>query len=290
MNNLIPQHEIDRISQGADIVSIVESYGVKLRRMSGQYRGGCPFHGGGAKSTSFSVDPKSNLYHCFNCGASGSVINFIMEIGSVSFVEAVESIESNIRYDADPEQIEKTRRSKLPFNGEGIDFYESVPIDEMTGLKLVKGAEVLLTRSLSGEARSCLLFDGVTMKPFKKQMKGLCVDFGEIKDKAIICFDLSLAKKIHARKKIPVIYLKDSEQVWRMYHHRNKAGSREIKFMPVCITQDEINDCCHLAGFKIGLNENMKQINLENLAVYHSIADDENMQNFVNEFDARVVK
>ena len=35
MSALIPQHEIDRISQGADIVSIVESYGVKLRRQIG---------------------------------------------------------------------------------------------------------------------------------------------------------------------------------------------------------------------------------------------------------------
>lgn len=286
MNNLIPQHEIDRIRDSVNIVDVIDGY-VKLKKAGGSYSACCPFHG--EKTPSFHVKQDKQFFNCFGCGASGDVFKFIQDYTGCTFVEAVESIESNIRYDADPEQTEKRRRSKLPFDGAGIDFYNSVPIDETTGLRLVKGAEVLLTRSLSGEPQSCLLFDGFARKPFKKAWRGCCIDFGEITDKAIVCFDLALAKKIYIRKEIPVIYLTDSGQIWKMYHHRNKGEGRDIKFMPVCTTKEEINDCCHLAGFKIGLNENMKKINLEEIATHHSIVDDGNVEHFAKEFGARIV-
>ena len=280
MSNLIPQHEIDRISQGADIVSIVESYGVKLRRMSGQYRGGCPFHGGGAKSTSFSVDPKNNIYHCFNCGAKGSVINFIMEIGSVSFVEAVESIESNIRYDADPKIVNVKKRVNLPMNLEknedAIKFYESVPIDEALGIKLVKGAEVIAVTDVHGNQVSCSLSAGAgnPLKPFgKKLIFGSCVIFGEIKDKVILTADYYQAKKLNATKGFNTICF--FEPLNLHFIHREIKGM--AKFMPVCHEAETVIQA-EKCGFELYMTPQGKVVDVKNMAA------------FCTGYDARIVK
>ena len=280
MSNLIPQHEIDRISQGADIVSIVESYGVKLRRMSGQYRGGCPFHGGGAKSTSFSVDPKNNIYHCFNCGAKGSVINFIMEIGSVSFVEAVESIESNIRYDADSKIVNAKKRVNLPMNLEknedAIKFYESVPIDEALGIKLVKGAEVIAVTDVHGNQVSCSLSAGAgnQLKPFgKKLIFGSCVIFGEIKDKVILTADYYQAKKLNATKGFNTICF--FEPLNLHFIHREIKGM--AKFMPVCHEAETVIQA-EKCGFELYMTPQGKVVDVKNMAA------------FCTGYDARIVK
>ena len=47
----------------------------------------CPFHS--EKTPSFTVTPEKQLFHCFGCGASGNVYNFIMRMENLTFPEAV---------------------------------------------------------------------------------------------------------------------------------------------------------------------------------------------------------
>ena len=47
----------------------------------------CPFHG--EKTASFSVSPQRQIYKCFGCGVGGGVLNFIMEIEGMEFINAV---------------------------------------------------------------------------------------------------------------------------------------------------------------------------------------------------------
>ena len=71
-------------------VGIVEVIGkrVRLIRRGRQYLGLCPFHG--EKTPSFHV--WDDHYHCFGCGAHGSVIDFVMQSDKVGFREAVERV------------------------------------------------------------------------------------------------------------------------------------------------------------------------------------------------------
>ena len=69
-----------------DIYDVVSSY-VRLKKSGSNYFGLCPFHN--EKTPSFSVSPDRRMYHCFGCSKGGGVINFIMEIESMSFPEAV---------------------------------------------------------------------------------------------------------------------------------------------------------------------------------------------------------
>lgn len=77
---------LEELKYKCDIVSIVSQY-VPLTKKSGKYFGCCPFHN--EKTGSFCVNTDGQYYHCFGCGASGNVINFIMEMESLSFMDAV---------------------------------------------------------------------------------------------------------------------------------------------------------------------------------------------------------
>jgi DNA primase len=75
------------VKQQADIVKVIEGY-IRLRKAGAQnYSGLCPFHK--EKTPSFSVHAVRQFYHCFGCGVSGDVFNFVGKIENVSFPEAV---------------------------------------------------------------------------------------------------------------------------------------------------------------------------------------------------------
>src|SRR6202163_1021333 len=78
------------VKQQADIVRIVGDY-VKLRKAGAQnYSGLCPFHG--EKTPSFSVHATRQFFHCFGCGVSGDVFNFVQKVENITFPEAVRTV------------------------------------------------------------------------------------------------------------------------------------------------------------------------------------------------------
>ncbi len=81
------QDTIDQVSQKLDLVDIVAEH-VVLRKSGTNFRGACPFHKGSNQSA-LTVSPSKQVYHCFNCQASGNGIKFLMEIGSRSFNDVV---------------------------------------------------------------------------------------------------------------------------------------------------------------------------------------------------------
>ncbi|GEO26840.1 DNA primase [Alicyclobacillus acidoterrestris] len=82
----VPEWFLQELRQKVDIVDVVSDY-VQLRRSGRSYSGLCPFHN--ERTPSFSVSQDRGMYHCFGCGAGGTVINFVMDIEGVSFQEAV---------------------------------------------------------------------------------------------------------------------------------------------------------------------------------------------------------
>lgn len=47
----------------------------------------CPFHK--EKTPSFRINTCFQFYHCYGCGISGDVFDFVMKIKNVDFLEAV---------------------------------------------------------------------------------------------------------------------------------------------------------------------------------------------------------
>ena len=85
----IPLGVIQDISERTDIVDIVSRY-VNLKRSGADFLGLCPFHS--EKTPSFRVTPSKQMFYCFGCQKGGGVIQFLMQIENLTFVDAVKKL------------------------------------------------------------------------------------------------------------------------------------------------------------------------------------------------------
>jgi DNA primase len=67
---------------------------VQLKKAGREFKACCPFHT--EKTASFWVSPEKQFYHCFGCGAHGTVLRFLMEHDRMAFPEAVEELASRL--------------------------------------------------------------------------------------------------------------------------------------------------------------------------------------------------
>jgi len=104
---------LNEVKEKNDIVDVISSY-VNLRRSGSRYLGLCPFHS--EKTPSFFVNPAMQLYHCFGCGAGGTVIHFIEHIENLDFVEAVKFLAQRAGIPLPDEKDELSDYSRLKRN------------------------------------------------------------------------------------------------------------------------------------------------------------------------------
>lgn len=70
-----------------DIIRTIENEGIELRQRGKSFWALCPFHT--EKTSSFSVNPEKQVFHCFSCGKGGDAIAFIMELKGLSFKDTL---------------------------------------------------------------------------------------------------------------------------------------------------------------------------------------------------------
>ena len=113
MAGRIPQSFIDDLLARVDIVDVIDSY-VSLRKAGRNHQALCPFHD--EKTPSFTVSQEKQFYHCFGCGAGGTVISFIMEYNGLGFPEAIEDLAARYNMEVPREagrQPDTTRHNEL---------------------------------------------------------------------------------------------------------------------------------------------------------------------------------
>lgn len=76
---------------------------VTLKRRGANLIGLCPFHN--ERTPSFTVSPTKGIFKCFGCGKSGNVVNFVMELESLSYPEALKQLAA--RYNIEVEEFKK---------------------------------------------------------------------------------------------------------------------------------------------------------------------------------------
>jgi len=129
MYKYYPEEIIEEVRISNDIVDVVMEY-VRLERKGKDYFGLCPFHK--EKTPSFSVAPAKQIFYCFGCGKGGNVIQFIMEIENLSYIDSVKFLADRARIqlpDGDsPEEKEKAlmKRRLIEINTEAARFFFSV--------------------------------------------------------------------------------------------------------------------------------------------------------------------
>jgi DNA primase len=89
MTGRIPQSFIDDLLARTDIVDLIDQR-VKLKKAGKNYQACCPFHN--EKSPSFTVSSDKQFYHCFGCGAHGTVLGFLMEYDGLEFLDAIDEL------------------------------------------------------------------------------------------------------------------------------------------------------------------------------------------------------
>ena len=85
----IPSEMIEQIAASNDIVDVIGSY-FPLKRAGANFKALCPFHQ--EKTASFIVSPSRQTFHCFGCGAGGSVFRFIIDYEHTDFPSAVRKL------------------------------------------------------------------------------------------------------------------------------------------------------------------------------------------------------
>jgi DNA primase catalytic core len=80
------QTEIERMKTEISLQRLVEASGVELKKQGKDLAGRCPFHED--DTASLKITPSNNLWHCFGCGAGGSVIDWTMKKNGISFRHA----------------------------------------------------------------------------------------------------------------------------------------------------------------------------------------------------------
>lgn len=95
---------LDDLRGRVSLEEVVSEY-VPLKQKGRRYWGCCPFHN--EKTASFSVDTESQLFYCFGCHKGGTVINFVMEMERMEFMDAVRLL-------ADRAHMDVPARSRRP--------------------------------------------------------------------------------------------------------------------------------------------------------------------------------
>ncbi len=89
IQKLIEKEKIEAIKRDVDLVALVRSRGIALKKNGKGYKGHCPFHDD-KKTPSLSVTPSKNLWQCFGCDKGGDQIEFVKLHDHVDFKEAVQ--------------------------------------------------------------------------------------------------------------------------------------------------------------------------------------------------------
>ncbi len=109
----IPDETVQQVLGATDIVELIASYGLDLKRAGGDFKTHCPFHN--EKTPSFNVSPGRQTYRCFGCGEGGNAVGFVMAYENLPFPEALRKLaaRSNITIEEgeyDPQEDRRRRR------------------------------------------------------------------------------------------------------------------------------------------------------------------------------------
>jgi len=163
MGTISPE-TIEQIAAANDIVDVIGSY-FPLKRAGANFKALCPFHQ--EKTPSFMISPSRQTFHCFGCGAGGSVFRFVMDYEHADFPSAVRKLAARAgitvvekRGAADEDRRYEARRTLLKLHADAAEWFH----------------ENLLKRDVGEPARKYLKQRGITAEIAKHWQLGYAPD------------------------------------------------------------------------------------------------------------------
>ncbi|MCX5887502.1 MAG: DNA primase [Proteobacteria bacterium] len=118
----LSEDKISEIKDGCSIVEVISDY-ISLKKSGVNYKGLCPFHA--EKTPSFIVNEEKKIFHCFGCGASGNVFNFLMKFEHLSFPDAVKEAARRAGISLPLRMVEFKSEEKAEGNAELLKINQS---------------------------------------------------------------------------------------------------------------------------------------------------------------------
>ncbi len=153
MAGRIRDADIAEVRERNRIDEVIGEYVALRRAGADSVKGLCPFHD--EKTPSFNVRPGHGSFHCFGCGEGGSVVDFIMKIEHLGFVEAVERLADRVgirlTYAGGGSSVQRDRgtRSRLvEANKLAQEFYAG----QLSSAEARPAREFLMQRGFTQEA------------------------------------------------------------------------------------------------------------------------------------------
>jgi DNA primase len=148
MAGRIPQSFIDELIARSDIVEVIGSR-VQLKKAGREWKACCPFHG--EKTPSFWVSPEKQFYHCFGCGAHGTVLGFLMEHDRLPFPDAVDDLAGRLGLEVPREDDGRGGGRERPFEDLYGVMERAADIYRQALRAAPRAQEYLKNRGLTGD-------------------------------------------------------------------------------------------------------------------------------------------
>lgn len=104
---------VEEVRMRNDIVDVINSY-VSLKKKGNTYQACCPFHN--EKTPSFHVSQDKQLYHCFGCGAAGTVYTFLQQYENYTFPESIEYLANRAGIQLPQREMTLQERREADYN------------------------------------------------------------------------------------------------------------------------------------------------------------------------------
>ncbi len=170
---------IEEVKQ-ADIVDVISGY-IDLKKRGREYLGLCPFHD--ERTPSFSVSPTKGLAYCFGCSWGGNAIKFLMELGKVSFTDAVMELARlsgvRIRYEDGTEEDLRDPLPRPALSRNSAAAEQALPEEPQKDYTVSEGKvtesvfRLLHHKGDAEKARTWLESRGITREIIKRRRLGL---------------------------------------------------------------------------------------------------------------------
>ncbi len=133
----IDKATIDKILDATNIVDVVSDF-VSLKKRGSSYLGLCPFHN--ERTPSFSVSPSRGIFKCFSCGKAGTAVSFLMDLESMTYVEAVKWLGKKYNIEvkereltSEEKEADAARESMFAVNEFALNHFEKTMAETQDG-------------------------------------------------------------------------------------------------------------------------------------------------------------
>jgi DNA primase len=126
----------EKMTNKPDIVEIIITEGVELKKRGRYYWSLCPLHS--ERTASFKVDPDRQSFYCFGCQEHGDVITFIQRYKGLCFKDALAYLGINGKQKRNSNPREVKKRELIQEYRQWLDSYTNFLCDVLRRLDQAK--------------------------------------------------------------------------------------------------------------------------------------------------------